>query len=110
MPHIIVEHTSSIAQSVNMNELNKNLHSCLAAQETVSLQSIKTRSIQAENVFVGDGTINDFIHITVLLLQGRSEELKATMTENLFQEAQKSLKGLECLLSVNIDDLGVYKK
>ena len=110
MPHIIIEHTKDIAEAVNTHDLNKKLHVCLAAQETVKLESVKTRAIPVENAVVGDGSIEDFVHITVLLLEGRSKELKATMAQNIFNEAQSMLKDVNCALSVNVDDLGVYQK
>lgn len=108
MPHIIVEHTG--LDSKDINALNKNLHTCLSEQETVSLESIKTRSMRVENAFVGDASNNEFVHITVLLLTGRSEELKKTIAQNLFDCAKTNLKNANLKLSVNVEELGVYKK
>ena len=109
MPHIIVEH-SKLDSKVDINSLNKALHACLSEQETVSLNAIKTRSIETNNVLIGDGSKNDFIHIQVLILTGRSEELKHSMANNLFECAKKQLNNDSINLSINIDELGVYKK
>jgi 5-carboxymethyl-2-hydroxymuconate isomerase len=110
MPHIIIEHTETLAENLSLVDFNRGLHDCLAEQETVSLDSIKTRSIEVKRAVVGDGSNNDFVHITILLLAGRSEALKKKMAENIFNKAQSLMGGLDARLSVNIDDLGVYKK
>jgi 5-carboxymethyl-2-hydroxymuconate isomerase len=108
MPHIIVEHTENNA--LNIKSLNENLHKCLSEQETVSLESIKTRSIKVENAIVADGANNHFVHVNILLLKGRDEELKTKMAENIYKCAKDCLGNLDIKLSVNIDELGVYKK
>jgi len=110
MPHIIVEHTKKIGTDLDLSLLNKELHKCLSQQDTVNLPSIKTRSIEVANAIVGDGKSNDFVHINVLLLTGRSDELKKIMAEKLFDVASTYIKDFHCLLSVNIDELGIYKK
>ena len=110
MPHIIVEHTDLSAHSVDINTLNKNLHDCLSKQESVSLDAIKTRSIEVKNVYVGGRNEKNFIHVTVLLLAGRPKWLKETMAEALHVCAQSHLTNIECRVSVNIEELGVYKK
>jgi len=110
LPHIIVEHSKDISKDVCFKSLNQDLHNCLAKQETVSLKSIKTRSVEVDNVIVGSGEANNFIHINVLLLSGRSEELKSMMADSLFKIAQNYIYKFNCVLSVNISELGTYKK
>ncbi len=110
MPHIIVEHTSSIKKNIDLKKLNMDLHTCLSEQETVSLASIKTRSIEVDNAITGDGKHNSFIHINVLLLAGRSEELKTVMADRLYDVAKSHINDEHCLLSVNISHLGTYRK
>lgn len=110
MPHIIIEHSKEVSKVVNVKELSKALHQTLSKQDTVSLNSIKTRSIECDNALVGDGTNNHFIHIQVLLLSGRSEKLKEKMAFNLHETAKNTLGTFACSLSINIDELGTYKK
>lgn len=110
MPHIIVEHSKDIPKDVCFKSLNQDLHNCLAKQDTINLKSIKTRSIEVDHVVVGSGENNNFIHINVLLLAGRSEELKKTMADSLFEITQNYIRNSNCLLSVNISELGTYRK
>ncbi len=110
MPHIVIQHDKKIKDEVNLPRLAQDLHDKLADQETISLEAIKTRTIQIENVIIADGSNNKMIHIEVQLLAGRSHDLKEHMALELFTTAQKSLENNDCALTVNISELGVYKK
>ena len=110
MPHIVIEHDSEIKKHIDLKKLANSLHQMMAKQETVSLEALKTRTIEVSNVIIGNGSDNKMIHIDVQLLTGRSEELKRKMGEALFFETQKFLEAIVCSLSVNVRELGVYKK
>ncbi len=110
MPHITVEHTKDISTLIDLNKLNTDLHTSLSKQETVSLASIKTRSVAVDNVIIGNGETNNFMHINVMLLKGRKKDLKEKMAKDLFDVANNYLQNISCLLSVNIADLGTYQK
>ena len=115
MPHIIIEHDSSISKKLNLGSMVKDLHTNLASQKTVKLEFLKTRTIEVDNVLIGTGKHNQMIHVNVLLLTGRSTELKEKMSNDLFDIVKdyldKSEIGMEdCSLSVNVDELGSYRK
>lgn len=110
MPHIVIEHDKKTGESLDLSSLVKELHHTLAAQETVSLEAIKTRTIEVENVLIADGSHNQMIHIQVLLLKGRSDELKLEMANALYSCTLNTLKDLKCSVTVNVGELGVYKK
>ena len=84
MPHIIVEHTDDIE---GMDALVGDLHQSLAGQESVTFGAIKSRSITIQNAFVGEAQNgsqnNSMVHVTLKLLSGRSDELRAKMTGDL---------------------------
>ena len=81
MPHIIVEHTDDID---GVGALVGDLHQSLAAQESVTLGAIKSRSIAVQNAFVGEAQNGSMVHVTLKLLSGRSDDLRAKMTDDLF--------------------------
>tara|TARA_Y100000385_G_C12825917_1_gene522394 strand:- start:400 stop:735 length:336 start_codon:yes stop_codon:yes gene_type:complete len=111
MPHIIIEHDSKIKSEVDLSILADTLHSSLAAQKTVKLEALKTRTIEVENVLIGNNDMpNKMIHITVLLLAGRSDELKEKMAKSLFDKTKELLDGFSCSITVNIDELATYIK
>jgi 5-carboxymethyl-2-hydroxymuconate isomerase len=110
MPHITIEHDNQIKNEIDLHALASSLHQNLAIQDSISLEAIKTRTIEIENVIVGDGKNNKMIHIELELLKGRSVELKEHMAQVLFDTAKKVLAQTSCALTVNICELGVYKK
>jgi 5-carboxymethyl-2-hydroxymuconate isomerase len=110
MPHIIIEHDEKTKNEIDLGKLAESLHLNLASQDTIKLEAIKTRTVELKNVIVGTGESNRMIHIEVLLLEGRSQELKEHIAQELFNVTQKILEDLECALTVNIAELGVYKK
>ena len=110
MPHIVIEHDSEIKKNIDLKKLAHSLHQTMASQETVALEALKTRTIEVSNVIIGDGKDNKMIHVEVQLLTGRSDELKVKMGEDIFLECKKYLEGIVCSLSVNVTELGTYKK
>lgn len=87
MPHITVEYTDTL--SIDVPKLLSALHHDLAERDTINIHAIKTRAIPVQYVIVGDGQEPDkMIHITLKLLPGRSDELKKTMAQGLFDAAK----------------------
>lgn len=111
MPHIIIEHDQRIKEEIELATLAHSLHSCLATHDTVKLEAIKTRTVEVQNVIIGSTeTANKILHITVLLLKGRSDDLKKTMAQSLFNKVKERLGNVECSVTVNIDELATYIK
>ncbi len=82
MPHIIVEHTDGL--DTDIPALLKKLHANLASQETVDIQTIKTRAIPVQHVILAhEETLGKMIAVTVKLLPGRPVELKHKMASDL---------------------------
>lgn len=111
MPHIIIEHQENESLEIPLKELSSNLHQYLSEHETINLQAIKTRTIGVKNLIVGDFEMNNrFIHITILLLSGRSSELKDLIAKNIYNRTQHLINKPEYTLSVEIRELETYYK
>ena len=107
MPHLILEHNIEDEEAVKY--VCKKLHGCLAKQETVKLESIKTRSVFVSSLVVGTGTkTQNFAHLNLKLLMGRSEDLKNTISQNLLEVLKASLKN--GVMSVEVNELENYSK
>ena len=90
MPHIIVEYTDTI--DVDIPNLLNDLHNDLAPHDTVDISMIKTRAIPVKDCIIGGPDKPDqFMHIALKLLPGRSEELKKQMTAGLHTIAKNHL-------------------
>lgn len=100
MPHIIVEHTAPVSR-----QMLDALHQNLAAQDTINLEAIKTRSINVQQGIVGDGTYTEFVHITVKLLTGRPLDLRQKMGADLKAVALEYLNPATTALSIEIAEM-----
>jgi 5-carboxymethyl-2-hydroxymuconate isomerase len=110
MPHITIEHPQAANKDIKLNKLSQSLHNYLAEHDTINKSAIKTRTVQVSNVYVGeDETENLFVHITILLLAGRSQDLKDTIVRNVFDRT-KTFIPANYILSVETRDLGTYCK
>lgn len=104
MPHIIVEYTDHL--SVDIPKLTIELHRTLVAQETVKEEAVKTRAIPVKATVVGTGKCHDkMIHVQLKLLPGRSDELRRTMAEALFNTVKKIAIDDHISISVETSEL-----
>ncbi len=103
MPHLIIESTQPLSSNVV-----EKLHETVGAQETVSIEAVKTRMYSPMISLLADAKNEPHVALTLKLMPGRSPELKETMAANLFSEAQSLIP--ESSLSVEVVELGVYKK
>ena len=116
MPHLIIEHNQTVNKNLNISRLTKSLHQILAKQESIKLESIKSRSIVIDDCLIGDSeTKPDFIHVTLKLLAGRSDELKnsigQSLQEEIFNEFQKAKRSrTTASITLEIRDLETYFK
>lgn len=113
MPHITVEYSDHIAASLDFPEMLSALHADLADKETIDINAIKTRARASEFSIVGDGrSASGFVHITLRLLPGRSEILRAEMAKSLFETAKGYIEAGQIALSVEIVELegATYQK
>ena len=109
MPHITIEHSHNIVDFMTLQKLSSTLHNHLATLPTISKAAIKTRTIEAHNVLIGEDETENFVHITILLLSGRDATLKETIAKSMFACAQNIITS-KIPLSVEIRELGTYIK
>ena len=110
MPHVIIEHDKEIKDKIDLSELTSLLHESVASQESVKLEFLKSRTVESENVIIGDSTSNLFLHVDLRLLSGRSKELKEKMAQDIYAILKEKTSHLACSLTVDVSELGVYIK
>ncbi len=107
MPHIILEH--NLEDEFFVNRICKKLHNTLSKQESVKLESIKTRSLFVSDLIFSNNLKKvDFAHVQLKLLSGRSEELKMQMSGALLEVLKNEIS--EGTLSVEVQELRSYSK
>jgi 5-carboxymethyl-2-hydroxymuconate isomerase len=88
MPHFIVEYTSNIKDSARIAELLKSANGILIAQGGVfPTGGIRSRAIELVDYAIADGTAEQaaFLHATLKIGFGRSEEEKRKVGNDLFE-------------------------
>ena len=86
------------------------MHDLLSTQLPTQLKNCKSRIICCHDYLIGDADPkNAFVHLAILVLKGRSVELKNTIASQLMQmlkaHFKDSAKLMDLQISVAIDDL-----
>jgi|SRR5699024_6220055 len=91
MPHMTVEYTANIKNEVHANTLLKKMNESLLSHEGLfTPQGIRSRAIQLNDYVVGYGDKDDaFVHTTLKIAPGRTEEAKKKVFDDLFQTIEE---------------------
>lgn len=91
MPHVIIEYTDNLAEETDIGVLLKNVNTTLLTHEDViPIGGLRTRAIVLHDYCVADGTEDDaFVHVTIKLGAGRSEETIKKVCDDLFETIKK---------------------
>lgn len=103
MPHCIIEYSSNLSPALSLEQLVESVHLGALESDLFELDDIKTRATSYEHFKLG-GDTEHFIHVTVRLLSGRTQQQK----NRLSQLVLKQLADLELLsisLSVEVCDI-----
>ncbi len=87
MPHLTYEYTDNLASDADIPALLKKSNQVLISQNGVyPTGGIRSRAICLRDYCVADGTVDDaFVHATLKIGAGRSEEAKKKTGDELFQ-------------------------
>lgn len=101
MPHCIIEHSSTI----NSDQLNNKVF--LGALNSGLFEAdgrdIKVRSVAYEHYQTGT-TKEDFIHVTLRILSGRSDAHKATLSNTVMTQLE-SLSLVDASITIEVVDM-----
>ncbi len=76
MPHLQIETTRRVAESIDLGDLLANLAQWFAAQESVEPKAVKAYARIHDHWAMGDPSRSDFLHLTVAILSGRPLDLR----------------------------------
>ncbi|MEZ2458220.1 5-carboxymethyl-2-hydroxymuconate isomerase [Salinicoccus roseus] len=92
MPHIYIEYTSNLKKEFDMRELMEDIHFAVLDQhsDTIPNGGFRTRSIEIDDFIIADGKEDDaFIHITMKIGRGRTEEKKEAIKQTIFDSLKQ---------------------
>lgn len=107
MPHLVLEFSSNIIEKNNIQSLFKNCHSILEMMLPTNLISCKSRSIECNIFYIGDGQPkNAFVHLTLKVMPGRSPDTLKTLGDAIMNLLRshftESLKHLNLQITLEI--------
>jgi 5-carboxymethyl-2-hydroxymuconate isomerase len=93
MPHIIVEYSANLEGSVEIQRLVDNLHQVVVDSGVAEVAAIRTRAERRDVFRVADGNPkNAFVHVTMRLRVGRSEEVRSKLANELLAATDRDLQ------------------
>lgn len=115
MPHLILEYSSNVKEQTSMTSFFNECHECLAAVLPTKISSCQSRAVRRDVYCVGDGSNNNaFIHLFIKIMPGRDHVILNNALDDLAiimrSHFEQSLAELNVQMSVEIVDLGNYKK
>lgn len=87
MPHLYIEYTSNLRDEFDVAELLEKANArLLSHSDVIPIGGLRARAIELNDYCVADGSEDDaFVHATLKLGRGRSEEVKKELCEDLFE-------------------------
>ena len=112
MPHIIIEHSSSLTNTITSTNLLRQLHQELQGIESFSLKDFKSRLLPYNDFMIGDGSPSrQFCHVQFLLLPGRKRDVLRQAAAKISALLTSVLPAsVEITLEVREFDIDLYFK
>ncbi|GAB3665796.1 5-carboxymethyl-2-hydroxymuconate Delta-isomerase [Streptomyces sparsus] len=112
MPHLTVDYSAPLADSLDHQAFAAELHAVVVATAGATTAGCKTRFRQIEHCVIADGSdasrLTDMVHIEVALLAGRTREVKARLADAVLELTTRLLTpaaGRRLDASVHVTDL-----
>jgi 5-carboxymethyl-2-hydroxymuconate isomerase len=95
MPHIILEYSANLEDSLDVRAFVDDLHATAIASGLFEPPGLRTRVERREIYRIADGRPdNAFVHITTRVRHGRTAETRKQMGETLMRVAERRLAAL----------------
>jgi 5-carboxymethyl-2-hydroxymuconate isomerase len=110
MPHIVIEYSTEGHSHFDIAELLQAMHAAAASTGVMKAADIKIRAISYDDYLVA-GVRDGFCHVSVYMLEGRTNQQKLIVSERLRATLAECLPQTRSL-SVDIRDMDAlaYKK
>jgi 5-carboxymethyl-2-hydroxymuconate isomerase len=93
MPHVMVEYSANLDNSMDIQGLLNALHQVMIDSGHAPIEGTRTRAMRREHYCVADRNPNNaFVHIIVRMREGRPKEVYQTIAEQLMAAAEKNLE------------------
>lgn len=93
MPHLIVEYSNNL--NLPVQPFLRTLHGVLLESGQFEADHIKIRARQYDDYLTGGSAADGFVHLTLFLLDGRSEAVKHALGQALCSAVQQAVGSTE---------------
>ncbi|WP_076415377.1 5-carboxymethyl-2-hydroxymuconate Delta-isomerase [Shewanella sp. UCD-KL12] len=104
MPHCTIEYASPLAKLIDIAELVNDTHKGAIASGLFEPKAVKTRAHCCEQFFVGEECTNLFVHITISIMPGRSDEQKAGLLKSVAEQLTRLTTHVQSL-TIEVRDI-----
>lgn len=96
MPHLYIEYTSNIKPEADIPALLKKVNDTLLSHpDIIPIGGLRSRAMELTDYLIADGSEDDaFVHATLKLGGGRSEEDKQKLCDDVFDAIKAHLADL----------------
>jgi len=85
MPHLIIEYSSNVENSLRLDEMIDTLHRVTADIDAFPLAGLRTRAEKRTHYRIADGhPDNSFVHLTLKIGSGRPLEVRQAAGQKIF--------------------------
>jgi 5-carboxymethyl-2-hydroxymuconate isomerase len=105
MPHLIIEYSEGVAETVAIGDIVDAAHAGAMSSALFPEYDIKTRATGYREHRTGT-TRDSFVHVTVRLLDGRSDAQKAMLSEAVLAHIEPLLPGVN---SVGVEIVDMHR-
>jgi 5-carboxymethyl-2-hydroxymuconate isomerase len=110
MPYVTLEYSENICEKNTIKDLFSEIHLMLVEQLPTKLLSCKSRAIEYQTYFLGDGnTPNAFVHVELRVMKGRTVETLNKVADHFMNMLRKhftqSGQSFELEVSLEITEL-----
>ena len=105
MPHCIIEYSSDVSNGIAIDELVTATHDGVLSSGLFPAYDIKTRASGYDIHRTGD-TQDSFVHVTIHLLDGRSEAQKIDLSEKVLASIEPML---HAVVSVGVEIMDMHR-
>ncbi len=96
MPHAVIEYSANIHDTIEAAQLSELVHRAMVESGLFNAPNIKTRSYKTDDFHVGlAGRSGSFVHITVSILRGRTQEQREILASTLMQAIRLPLQTVD---------------
>lgn len=106
MPHIVIEYSQDVADQVDIDQLIGAAHDAALSSQLFPEYDIKTRACAYRYHRTGQ-TQHSFVHVTLHLLDGRSDAQKSMLSEKLLDGILRLLPGV---VSVGVEICDIHRQ